>query len=166
MFVAMFLALAISQSASTTEASTFSDGPLQISAAHLATSFRTPEGTDTKLWTCDAAGESTIQYGDIQATADSLSVSQTDLLRHQFSLRGSARLSIRNLSAKADKISWSMDDRPMVLSGNATITLGVDGKLTTVSSEKIVFDHSENKLILADGTIRGLPVSKVHALSN
>ena len=164
MFAALLLAFTLNQPAAST--SSLSDGPLKISANHLATSIRVANRSQKKLWTCDAAGAGKVQFGDIRATADRISVSQIDSSRYQFSLRGSANLSIRTLSAKADRISWSMDNRPMVFSGNATITIHVGGKATTLSSEKITFHHSENKLTLADGTTKTLPASKVNALTD
>lgn len=83
--------------------------------------------------------------------------------RYTFELTGNAALRVRGLSAKATEISWSMDGEPLVLTGNATLTVVIDGKETMFASDRIAFDV-HNTLRLSDGTVTRLPSSKTHSI--
>jgi hypothetical protein len=146
--------------------SSFSDGPLRISGRQLITSIVKPERSDPSVsrWKCQADGTTKLGFGDIVASADGMTVTQLDGERYGFVLTGNSELQIRGLSAKASKISWAMDDRPMVLSGDARITVVIDGKPSTFAADTITFDGTNNTLQLSDGTTKQLPVSKVNAL--
>ncbi len=146
--------------------SAFTDGPLRITGKQLVTSIIKPETKDSSAtcWKCQADGTATLNFGDISASADGMTVTQIDRDRYGFVLAGNSVLRIRGLSAKATEISWSMDDRAMILAGDARITVVIDGKPTTVAADTITFDHTDDTLKLPDGTTKHLPASKINSL--
>lgn len=163
MFASFLVCVALSCFADTPEGvSSFSDGPLRIAGKQLLTSILKPETKTSSVpcWKCQAEGASTLRFGDIEATANGITVTQIDGNRYAFVLTGGAELRIRKLSATATKISWSMDDRPMVLAGDARLTIVIDGESTTVAADTITFDGKDNTVKLSDGTTRQLPSSK------
>ena len=146
--------------------SSFTDGPLRITGKQIVTSIIKPEAKDSSAsrWKCQADGTTTLGFGDISASADGMTVTQMDGDRYGFVLAGNSALRVRGLTATATKIAWSMDDRPMILTGDARITVVIDGEPTTVAADTITFDHTHNKLKLPDGTSKHLPSSKTNAL--
>ncbi|MCA9125675.1 MAG: hypothetical protein KDB22_01275 [Planctomycetales bacterium] len=167
MFASFLICVVLSSVANSPDGlSAFSDGPLRITGKQLVTSIIKPEKTESlaSCWKCQADGTTALNFGDISATADGMTLTQIDRERYAFMLSGNCVLRMRGLSATATKISWSMDDRPMILSGNAQITVVIDGKPTTVVGETITFDHTDNTLKLPDGITKRLPSSKIYAL--
>lgn len=146
--------------------SSFCDGPIKICGKKLTTSIAKADKGDTSLkcWKCQADGAATLRFGDIAASADGMTVSQLDGNRFSFMLVGNSVLRIRGLSATATKISWAMDDRPMMLEGDARITVVIDGKPSTFAADTITFDAINNTLKLPDGTTQSLPSSRTNAL--
>lgn len=162
MFAALIISASLAISADPTErVSSFSDGALQITGKQLSTSMpksETPRASSS--WKCQADGNATLRFGDIEARADAINVAQVDGNRYTFLLTGNVALRIRGLTANAAEISWSTDDRPMVLKGNARITLEVDGEPTSVTGETIVFDHADKTLKLPGDAPKRVPAPK------
>ena len=164
MLVSHLLAIVIAIAADPTPSvSSFSDGPLRITGNQLVTSIVNSEG-EVPRWQCQATGAAMVRFGDITASADGIGVSQIDAHRYRFELKGKAGMHARGVSANAAQISWTMDDRPMVLAGHASLTVVIDGNPTTVAADKMSFDHKNNSVKLPDGSVKRLPSPKIQSL--